>query len=452
MEMVLDTLALELVTHGPGASHQAVSSLVRAVPAHSKVECARFELKREFSPSSHAWAELAKDVVAMANSGGGVILFGVDDNGTRRGLPESLLPVLDAAKVTDQLRRRAPSASVSTAYLERTYYGKLYGALVVQPLRVPLVFDKEWGYQGTDGKPRIAIQPGVLYVRAPGKSAPASQADVHEIWEQSVSLAFEKTMARIERVASLPFDSELIVTDESTPDSGYLLVDKGEGRPVRIVADPDTPAVALREVLATNVPYASVAGEVASQVRQWQQADPRHAVPRHTLMRWWHERDELNLDDPAAEFCLLSAARGRGYPMYWASVIEPAHLREILDRELKEASAIPCQVYPYVVGVFLWDERREILQEHEDHLSTAPRRAIQKVTQTGSYFEFLTSIRWASRLRHSSGPIAMRELFEDRQRAIEVFSELLHAELDGTITPIGSGFAKQLDMVVHSPT
>ena len=83
----------------------------------------------------------------------------------------------------------------------------------------------------------------------------------------------------------------------------------------------------------------------------------------------------------------------------------------------------------------MWDERREILQKHEDYLSTAPRRAIQKVIQAGSYFEFLTSIRWGSRLRHLSGPIAMRELFENRQRAVEILSELLHAELDGTITP-----------------
>lgn len=451
MEVMLDTLALDLVSNGPDASLQALTSLIKAVPARSKLECVHFELKREFCPNSRAWAELAKDIVAMANSGGGVVLFGVDDDGTRRGLPESLLPVLDAAKVTDQLRRKAPSASVSTTYFEWTYYRRRYGVLVVQPLRVPLVFDKEWGYEGTDGKLRMAIKPGVLYVRTPGKSAPARQPDVHQVWEQSVGLAFERVMARIQRVASLPFDSELIVTDEGTSDSGYLLVGKGEGRPVRIVDDPDTPAVALREVLATDVPYASVASEVASQVRQWHQADPRHTVPRHTLMRWWHERDELNLDETAAEFCLLSAARGRGYPMYWASVIEATRLREILDRELDAASAIPCQIYPYIVGVFLWDERREILEKHEDHLSFNPWRAIQKVISADSYSEFLTSIRFPSRLWHSSEPIAMRELLEDRQRGVEVFSELLHAELDGTITPNGSGFAKQLDMVVHAP-
>ena len=450
--MFLEDLALELVTHGPDVSDRAVSSLIRAVPSRSTVECVHFELKREFSPSPRAWAELSKDIVALANSGGGVILFGVDDNGRRRGLPTSLLSVLDPARVTDQLRRKAPSASVSTAYLERTYYKKLYGALVVQPLRVPLVFDTEWGYDGADGKHRIAIKPGLLYVRTPGKSAPARQADVREVWQRSVDLAMEKTMARIEQVASLPLDSDLIITDEDNPASGFLLVDKGEGRPVQIVSDPETPAVRLREVLAPDVPYASVTGEVASQVRLWQQADQQHVVSKHTLIRWWLGREDLNLDATSAEFCLLSAGRGHGFPMYWASLIEPARLREILDRELNKGSAIPCRAYAYVVGVFFWEQRHEILQEeHLDHLSAAPWRAIEKVTESDSYTEFLASVRSPGRLWHSSGLITMPELLEDHQRAVEIFAELLQADLDGTITPSEAGFARQLDMVVHAP-
>ena len=450
--MILEELALELVTHGPDISDRAVSSLIRAVPSRSTVECVHFELKREFSPSPRAWAELSKDIVALANSGGGVILFGIDDNGRRRGLPTSLLSVLDPARVTDQLRRKAPSASVATAYLERTYYKKLYGVMVVQPLRVPLVFDTEWGYDGADGKHRMAIKPGLMYVRTPGKSAPARQADVREVWQRSVDLAMEKTMARIEQVASLPLDSDLIITDDDNPTSGFLLVDKGEGRPVQIVSDPDTPAVRLREVLAPDVPYASVTGEVASQVRLWQQADQKHVVSRHTLIRWWLEREDLNLDATSAEFCLLSAGRSRGFPMYWASRLEPARLREILDRELHEGSAIPCQAYAYVVGVFFWEQRHEILhEEHMDHLSAAPWRAVEKVTEADSKAEFLASVRWQSRLWPSSEAIAMSELLEDHQRAVEIFTKLLQADLDGTITPSEAGFARQLDMVVHAP-
>lgn len=451
--MTLEDRALELVTHGPDNSDRAVSSLVRAVPSRATVECVHFELKREFFPNPRAWAELAKDIVALANSGGGVILFGVDDNGSRRGLPTSLLSVLDPARVTDQLRRKAPSASVSTTYLETTYYNKRYGALVVQPLRVPLVFDTEWGYDGADGKHHIAIKPGLLYVRTPGRSAPARQADVREAWQRSVDLAMEKTMARIEQVASLPLDSDLIITDQDNPGSGFLLVDRGEGRPVQIVADPETPAVQLREVLAPDVPYASVTGEIAGQVRLWQQADQKHTVSRHTLIRWWFERDDLNLDATSAEFCLLSAGRNRGFPMYWASQLERSRLLEVLERELNDGSAIPCQAYAYVVGVFFWEQRHDILQEeHMDHLSAAPWRAVEKVTESDSYAKFLASVRWPARLLHSSGPIKMSELLEDHQRAVEIFTELLQADLDGTITQSELGFARQLDMVVHAPT
>ena len=448
---MLDTLALELVRHGPDGSHRGVAALVRAVPARSKLERVHFELKREFASGPRAWAELSKDIVALANTGGGVILFGVDDDGTRQGLAPSLLSVLDPAKVTDQLRRKAPSAAISTAYLEGTYYRKLYGALIVQPLDVPLVFDTEWGYNTTGGEHRIIIKPGLLYVRTPGKSARAQQGDIRELWQRSVNLAAEKVLARIELVASLPLDSELIITDPGDPDGGHPLVDQGEARAVRIVSDPAIPAIPLREVLANNAPYASVASEVASQVRRWQQADPEHVVSKHALIKWWLQRAELTIDRSTAEFCLRSAVHNRGYPMYWASVIEPMRLREILERELAAASAIPCQAYPYIAGVFFWNEREEILREHMARLSPAPRRAVEKVLKSDSYSEFLTAVRCQSRLKHASGLTAMTELLADQERATEIYSELLRAELDRTITPSESGFAKQLDLVVHAP-
>ena len=403
------------------------------------------------TPGPRAWAELCRDVVALANSGGGVVLFGVDDDGTHLGLGESLLAVLDPAKVTDQLRRKAPSAAISTRYVEDVCDEQLYGALIVRLLDVPLVFDTEWGYNTSGGKHRIVIRPGALYVRTPGKSAPAQQGDVRELWQRSVNHAAEKVLARIEQVVSLPLDAELIVTDPDDPDRGRLLVDQGEGRSVQIISDPSAPGIAVHEVVATDAPYGSVANEVASQVRRWQQTEPEHVVSKNALIKWWFQRAELPLDLQTAEFCLRSATHNRGYPMFWASVIEPPHLREILQRELDTASAIPCQAYSYVAGVFFWDEREEILQKHIDRLSQAPRRAIEKVLESDSYPRFLTSVRWSSRLTRASERIAMAELLADRARAAEIYSELLRADLDRTITQSESGFARQLDLVVHTP-
>jgi predicted HTH transcriptional regulator len=49
-------------------------------------ESATIDFKREFDPTSPpGWCELVKDVVAMANSGGGTILIGVNDDGSPSG-------------------------------------------------------------------------------------------------------------------------------------------------------------------------------------------------------------------------------------------------------------------------------------------------------------------------------------------------------------------------------
>ena len=289
-----------------------------------------------------------------------MIIFGIADKGGRVGLAESLANVLDPARITDQLRRKAPLASVKTTYLEITYYHKRFGALIISPLSVPLVFDVEWSYSLTNGKPSIVIQPGVLYVRMPGQSAPARQADVREIWQRSVDVAAQRTLARIEQVASLPPDAELIVSTSAIADAGYVLGVSGEGRPVRIVDDPDAPAVRLSEVLSPDVPYSSVNVELAGQVRQQQQADFQHRVSKQALLRWWLQRDEISLDDVSASFCLLSAAYNHGYPMYWASSMSLQALRRLLDDELAIGKSIPCQSYPYVVGAFFWGERAQI--------------------------------------------------------------------------------------------
>jgi hypothetical protein len=69
----------------------------------SRLERAELELKAAFNKSKPAWLDLLKHVVAMANSGGGAIIFGVDKNGNKAGLADSLLNDLDAANVSNKL-------------------------------------------------------------------------------------------------------------------------------------------------------------------------------------------------------------------------------------------------------------------------------------------------------------------------------------------------------------
>ncbi|SRR5216684_7932635 len=57
-------------------------------------ESATLDFKANLNPdSTQDWCELVKDIVAMANSGGGTIVFGVNDDGTSSGA--DLQPILN---------------------------------------------------------------------------------------------------------------------------------------------------------------------------------------------------------------------------------------------------------------------------------------------------------------------------------------------------------------------
>src|SRR5450432_1251723 len=67
-------------------------------------ESAEQDFKAEFNPEiTGEWCELIKDIVAMANSGGGRILIGVNDDGTPSHLDVAKVLALDLAPIVDRL-------------------------------------------------------------------------------------------------------------------------------------------------------------------------------------------------------------------------------------------------------------------------------------------------------------------------------------------------------------
>src|SRR5438132_5450482 len=80
---------------------------MRIDPINSGSESRSLDFKRTFdSASTRDWCELIKDIVAMANSGGGVILVGVDDDGQSTGDSDALkIADVDPAVFTDKLAK-----------------------------------------------------------------------------------------------------------------------------------------------------------------------------------------------------------------------------------------------------------------------------------------------------------------------------------------------------------
>src|SRR5690349_3866190 len=119
----------------------------------------RIELKETFDPDK-------KDVAALANSGGGVVLFGVDRRGEPTGAP---LP-----------------STLPPRTIETVKFGKRVLAMTIEEAPTPIVCD------------------GVVYVRRGARTVPATTEELAKIVDRRVEAARREWLGAVRRVVREP--------------------------------------------------------------------------------------------------------------------------------------------------------------------------------------------------------------------------------------------------------
>ena len=437
-----------ILRSGPGSSEKNLKALLRAVSGlEGRVETTNCDLKRVFDGSNQAWVNLAKDIVAMSNSGGGVIVFGVDDNGHRVGLKQSLLNLMDPAQINGQIEPKAPGARLGTSYYEITYYRLRYGFLCIHSQEDLIVFEKEWGYNKPNGQHQTVIREGVLYARGVGETRPARQADISLMARRLIETGSKALLAKIEIVATLPLGTGIVALDSGSEGRGIRLIDSGYGQPVKVVSESDD-AIPIAEVLNADLPFTSKQAEIVNQIRIWRAGHPAHRVHRNTLNQWYLARKDLEISDDMAEFCFMSAGYGHGYSIYWASVMSDDRLDAVLQREINIVKYPMRQVLPYVVGALRFSRREALLALKLDSFEGAAGTA-KKVIRIRSFQEFRHSGRiGADSFQLLGNRYKMSYLFDNQEAAQQLYEEALAAEIGGELEqrwPI-----HQLDILLHA--
>lgn len=351
---------LDAVCEGGILSDDDMSVLLRTYArAGATVEDDRLDLKVSFDRDKTGWANLCRQAVALHNSGGGLLLFGVDDAGGRVGLASSLVRAFDPANVNNQLSSRRAPAVLRTTYTELRRYNKIFGFFAVRAGQQIVIFDQD--VAGSDSK--IVARAGCVYVRRNGQSAPAEFSEVQALTEKIIARGVQGFLARVDRIATLPAGANLIASNPGSSE-GFILTARGEGVPVQIIGPEEgAPTVTLSEDILPDTPLSAPSQEVAGQVRQWR-TDSNHRVPAAVLGRWYQERGSLNIPavNGAAEFLLLSALHENSLPLqYWASLVDRDRLRELMAEVLAEDAYPERLNVPYVVGAFLWQDRAALL-------------------------------------------------------------------------------------------
>lgn len=158
----------------------------------AKVENKFIEFKSELNVNSPlSWCEIVKDAVALANSGGGIILFGVENNGTHNNFDRNVILNLDPATITDKVSKYLNEDFTEFEIIEMQHGKKKVAALYVSGSSIPIVFSKN-GVQTSEGKKfKSVFAEGSVYFRRGAKSRPGHTGYIKR--------SFEKRLAQVRK-------------------------------------------------------------------------------------------------------------------------------------------------------------------------------------------------------------------------------------------------------------
>jgi hypothetical protein len=165
------------------------------------------DFKATFNPSSKRdWCELVKDFVAMANSGGGIIAVGLNDDGTPSGTDLESVLAVDPAQVTDKVHMYTEQQFAKFAIRSAQRHGAEIALISIGGARFPLCFVRPGQYE-IDGRTKAAFQQGTVYFRHGAKSEPGTTDDFRLSMERELQRVKEFWLSGIAKVVEAPSDS-----------------------------------------------------------------------------------------------------------------------------------------------------------------------------------------------------------------------------------------------------
>jgi hypothetical protein len=216
----------------------------RAISAQR--ESKQIEFKESFNISSDQdWCEVLKDVVAIANSGGGIIIFGKKNNWSITSSISSKLSKLDPATVTDKIYKYTNSIYQDFEIETINTWKRKVVVLVLDNSKIPLVFCKPGTYVVSGNKQKTSFSQWTIYFRHGAKSEPCSPDDIKEVIDRNVDMIKKSWLGNIRKVVSSPIWSKIqILPSEikaSTNENATAIrITTEESAPLYRIEDPNS--------------------------------------------------------------------------------------------------------------------------------------------------------------------------------------------------------------------
>ena len=203
----------------------------------AKRESKRIEFKESFDASSlQSWCEILKDIISIANSGGGAVLIGVDNQGIPTGGDVSSLLEVDPAQIVDKVYQYTETHYSDFEIHSTEKCGAKLVALNIGPAPIPIVFTRPGTYPVGKSKQRTSFSKGTVYFRHGAKSEPGNSEDLRQAIERRLEEVRKSWIDGVRKVIRAPAGAEVEI---SQPVRHPSLM---EAASIRIVDDLSAPS------------------------------------------------------------------------------------------------------------------------------------------------------------------------------------------------------------------
>lgn len=216
-----------------------VKSIMPDKAKNAKRESKRVERKEKFDINQKGdWCEIIKDIVAMANSGGGCILVGMRNDGTPSGWDPTPVLNLDPADITDKVAKYTGEQFDGFDITETEKDGHPLAVLQIRGVSMPMVFTEPGTYYDREHeKKKVAFAKGTIYFRHGAKSEPGNFKDLRECIDQEIERCRRSWLSNIRKVIEAPIGSRVDVLQPRVIESALP-----SETSIRIVDDLTAPA------------------------------------------------------------------------------------------------------------------------------------------------------------------------------------------------------------------
>jgi hypothetical protein len=304
----------------------------------AKRESKHVEFKQSFDPNSgRAWCELIKDLAAIANSGGGIIVFGLDNLGNPTGESPEKIVSLDPADIANKISRYTGLVDFEFEIRSLEKKGNKLMAFLIQPASIPLVFEKPGTYDVGGNEQRTAFSVGTVYFRHGAKSEPGTSEDIRQVIERQLEHIRKSWIKGVRKVVQAPEGSQIVTVQSASRSAPPVLaahvraVNDPNAIPVRLTRDPALATGTFVHEEVSNGIFDEINNVVdANRILAKGQKD--FFLGQRVYYRIYAERQHVHQPEESLALLLRNGIVDFYAPaFYWAIALPDKYIAEILS-------------------------------------------------------------------------------------------------------------------------